>query len=82
MRHRGGNAAEEASVAWRKRSQLFTDQRVSRLRGGILSFRDVWATSGDIFGCHDRGFPGGLDSKESAHNAGDLGSIPGSGRSP
>ena len=29
-----------------------------------------------------RGFPGGLDSKESACNVGDLGSIPRSGRSP
>ena len=29
-----------------------------------------------------RGFPGGSDGKESACNAGDLGSIPGSGRSP
>ena len=28
------------------------------------------------------GFPGGSDSKASACNAGDLGSIPGSGRSP
>ena len=28
------------------------------------------------------GFSGGLDSKESTHNVGDLGSIPGSGRSP
>ena len=28
------------------------------------------------------GFPGGSDSKESACNAGDLGSIPGSERSP
>ena len=28
------------------------------------------------------GFPGGSDSKESTCNAGDLGSIPGSGRSP
>ena len=28
------------------------------------------------------GFPGGSGSKESAVNAGDLGSIPGSGRSP
>ena len=28
------------------------------------------------------GFPGGSDSKEYACNAGDLGSIPGSGRSP
>ena len=28
------------------------------------------------------GFPGGSDSKESAHNAGDQGSIPGLGQSP
>ena len=28
------------------------------------------------------GFPGGSDGKESACNAGDMGSIPGSGRSP
>ena len=28
------------------------------------------------------GFPGGLDSKASARNAGDPGSIPGSGKSP
>ena len=28
------------------------------------------------------GFPGGSDGKESAHNGGDLGSIPGLGRSP
>ena len=27
-------------------------------------------------------FPGGSDGKESAHNVGDLGSIPGWGRSP
>ena len=27
-------------------------------------------------------FPGGLDSKESACDSGDVGSIPGSGRSP
>ena len=29
-----------------------------------------------------RGFPGGSDGKESAYNAGDLGSIPVSGKSP
>jgi len=28
-----------------------------------------------------KGFPDGSDGKASAHNAGDLGSIPGSGRS-
>ena len=28
------------------------------------------------------GFPGGSDSEESACNAGDAGSVPGSGRSP
>ena len=31
---------------------------------------------------HKRAFPGGSDSKESAYNAGDPGSIPGLGRSP
>ena len=30
----------------------------------------------------NKGFPGGSDSKASAYNAGDLDSIPGSGRSP
>ena len=30
----------------------------------------------------DKGFPAGSDSKESACNVGDLGSIPGLGRSP
>ena len=30
----------------------------------------------------DKGFPGGSDGKESACNAGDLGLIPGLGRSP
>ena len=29
-----------------------------------------------------RGFPGSASGKESVHNAGDLGSIPGLGRSP
>ena len=38
----------------------------------MFSFRD------DIL----MNFPGGSDGKESACNAGDLGSIPGSGRSP
>ena len=31
---------------------------------------------------YHRGFPGGSDGKESAFNAGDLGLIPGLGRSP
>ena len=30
----------------------------------------------------EEGFPGGSDGKQSACNAGDLGSVPGSGRSP
>ena len=30
----------------------------------------------------DSGFPDGLDRKESACNTGDIGSVPGSGRSP
>ena len=34
-----------------------------------------------LFGT-EKGFPGGSDGKESAHNEGDLGSTPGSGSSP
>ena len=35
-----------------------------------------------LFPCLDWGFPGGSDGKESACDAGNVGSIPGSGRSP
>ena len=46
-----------------------------------------WFTcGGEAQGCQNRapsmGFPGGPDGKASTHNAGDLGLIPGSGRSP
>ena len=34
------------------------------------------------FHCRRAGFPGGSDSKESAHSVGDLNSIPGLGSSP
>jgi len=34
------------------------------------------------YGLQNMGFPGGSVSKESACNAGDLGSVPGLGRSP
>ena len=37
---------------------------------------------GQVFTCKRWWFPGGSDSKASVYNAGDLGSIPGSGRSP
>ena len=43
-------------------------------RGGILG-------SGEFVELF-QGFPGGSDGKESVCNAGDMGSIPGSGRSP
>ena len=36
----------------------------------------------DIIIWFKKGFPGGSEGKASAYNAGDLGSIPGSGRSP
>ena len=35
-----------------------------------------------LVSCNSLGFPGGLEVKASACNAGDLGLIPGSGRSP
>ena len=44
----------------------------------------TWGRAGDFCSPKGRisGFPGGSAGKESARNAGDLGSIPGSGRSP
>ena len=49
-------------------------------RGGHSQESPWWNIDGDdLFGV---GLPGGLDSKGSACNAGDLGLIPGFGRSP
>ena len=45
----------------------------------ILAWRIPW-TLLLVFFFFLFGFPGSSDSKESAYNAGDLGSIPGSGR--
>ena len=44
----------------------------------------LWARLGLIFpsSVEVKDFPGGSDGKASAYNAGDLGLIPGSGRSP
>ena len=49
-----------------------------------LGCKPLWAESSDYFTVHLTGlcFPGGSDGKESACNAGDLGSIPGLGRFP
>ena len=45
---------------------------------GILTNRDIWT----LIYIQECDFPGGSDGKASACNAGDLGSIPESGRSP
>ena len=55
---------------------------IRRLRGDVafdLSL-DVWKEFQSVE--RKRDFPGSSDSKASAHNVGDLGSIPGLGRSP
>ena len=44
--------------------------------------RTNWEIRIDIYIYITWGFPGGSDSKESSCNAGDLGLLPGSGRSP
>ena len=46
-----------------------------------LAFCDPVDCSSSCF-VHGIGFPGGLEGKASAYNAGDPGLIPGSGRSP
>ena len=45
-------------------------------------WKEWWAILKYIFMDFKKGFPSSSDGKESACNAGDLGSIPGSGRSP
>ena len=48
----------------------------------VLKPLTVWIITNSWKILKERGFPGGSDCKESAHNAGDLGLIPGSGRAP
>ena len=48
----------------------------------IVWYRALAMTQNKYFLSSLWGFPGGSDSKEFACNAGDWGSIPGSGRSP
>ena len=52
--------------------------KVKHVPSGFLRAVDIFTylSSGEIY------FPGGSDGKVSAHNAGDLGSTPGLGRSP
>ena len=51
---------------------------ILELQGGNILLRFYTAYLGPLI----RGFPGGSEGKASACNAGDLGPIPGSGRSP
>ena len=48
----------------------------------VLKPLAVWIITNSRKILKERSFPGGSDCKESACNAGDLGSIPGSGRAP
>ena len=65
----------------------YTVTKMAKIRSVILSVgKDLsYITDGNVKWCGSfgkLGFPGGSDGKESACNAGDLGSIPGFGRSP
>ena len=51
------------------------------MESGKFSQREVAEVEAEAIQ-HIVGFPGGSDSKQSACNVGDLGSIPGLGRSP
>ena len=55
-----------------------------RVRGHLGKELELYSKSGDKSAGEMRhtSFPGGSEVKASAFNAGDLGSIPGSGRSP
>ena len=71
--------------------RLFSSSSLSTLRGGVICISEVIDISPSNLdsslcfiqsGIQQGGFPGSLADKESACNAGDPGSIPGSGRSP
>ena len=69
-------ATHSSTLAWRipwreepGRLQSMGSQRVRHDRATLLSLSEL-------------GFPGGSDGELSACNVGDLGSVPGSGRSP
>ena len=50
--------------------------------GGRQGTLQLWVLAFNKFGSSTKLFPGSSGGKTSAYNAGDLGSIPGSGRSP
>ena len=59
------------------------EEKKNPLYGGRLELDVlVWEKNINIYKNLDRRFPGGSDDKASACNAGDLGSIPGLGKSP
>ena len=71
--------------------RLVSSSLLSALRSGVICISEVIDISpGNLdsslyfiqSGIHQQGFPGSAADKESACNAGDPGSIPGSGRSP
>ena len=60
---------------------------VKQVKSPALRFSSdlIWLMAETLLGAHTdlpMDFPGGSDGKASAYNAGDLGSIPGLGRSP
>ena len=61
----------------------FTDTLLKVYSNEATEYECKVVRVGFIFGIiANKGFPGGLDGEEPAYNAGDLASIPGSGRCP
>ena len=68
------NSFNEASITW-----IPSQMNISQF---ITGFYLVSLSPNLVTTSHNTGFPGGSDSKESTCNVGELGSIPGLGRSP
>ena len=73
-----GMATHSSILAW---GTPWTEEPGELQSMGSQRVRHDWETNTLTFK-HQLGFPGDSDGKESACNAGDLGSIPGAGRSP
>ena len=75
--------ASSRSWWWTGKPVMLKFMGLQRVRHDWATELNWWISGWCIFKCHlCLDFPGGSDSKASVYNAGDLDSIPGSGRSP
>ena len=80
-----GVGSDDSGCCWSEflgRLKMYSVVSVMKLVDSFTNVCEITFVSYRMLMCEVMGFPDGSDGKESACNAGDLGSIPQSGRSP